>query len=137
VRENLLLGGWQARNADLRPVLGMFPRLAERLDQVAGSMSGGEQQMCAIGRALMSKPRFLLVDELSLGLAPVIVDEIMTELTHIAAQGTGILLVEQDAGAALEVARRAYVLENGLVTLHGAAASLAQDDRVRAAYLGV
>jgi branched-chain amino acid transport system ATP-binding protein len=137
VRDNLRLGGWRVRTDDTSAVLAMFPRLAERLRQVAGSLSGGEQQMCAIGRALMSRPRFLLVDELSLGLAPVVVEEIMGRLSEVAATGTGILLVEQDAGHALEVAQRAYVLENGAVTLAGPADELADDPRIRAAYLGV
>jgi branched-chain amino acid transport system ATP-binding protein len=137
VRQNLRLGGWHRRNADLAPVLTLFPALAPRLDQVAGSLSGGEQQMCAIGRALMSRPHVLLIDELSLGLAPVLVDAILDRLTSIAATGTGVLLVEQDAGAALDVAARAYVLENGRITLHGDADELARDSRVRAAYLGI
>jgi len=137
VRDNLRLGGWRARNEDMGTVLELFPRLHERLDQVAGSMSGGEQQMCAIARALMGRPDFLLIDELSLGLAPVIVEEIMARLGQVAAEGTGILLVEQDAGHALEVAQRAYVLENGRITVTGKAAELAADPRVRAAYLGV
>jgi branched-chain amino acid transport system ATP-binding protein len=111
--------------------------LAGRLGQVAGSLSGGEQQMCAIGRALMGQPRYLLIDELSLGLAPVVVDEILSRLSAVAGKGTGVLLVEQDAGAALEVASRAYVLESGQVTLAGRAADLLVDARVRAAYLGM
>jgi branched-chain amino acid transport system ATP-binding protein len=137
VRENLRLGGWYRRNADIGPVVELFPRLGERLHQVAGSLSGGEQQMCAIGRALMSRPQMLLIDELSLGLAPVLVDEIFNRLAGIAATGTGVLLVEQDAGAALEAASRAYVLENGRITLSGPAATLANDSRVRTAYLGL
>ncbi len=137
VRDNLRLGGYRSKNGDLEAVLALFPRLGERLNQVAGSMSGGEQQMCAIGRALMSQPDFLLIDELSLGLAPLIVEEIMSRLGTVAAAGTGVLLVEQDAGHALEVAGRAYVLENGAVALCGQAAELADDPRVRAAYLGV
>ena len=137
VRDNLRLGGWHRRSSDLTAVLDLFPRLGERLDQVAGSLSGGEQQMCAIGRAMMSQPRYLLIDELSLGLAPVLVDEILAKLSDITAAGAGILLVEQDAGSALEVAQRGYVLENGAVTLSGPAADLAGDARVRAAYLGV
>jgi ABC-type branched-subunit amino acid transport system ATPase component len=92
-------------------VLDLFPRLKERLDQVVGSMSGGEQQMCAIARALMSRPAMLLLDELSLGLAPLLVEEIMSKLIAVAAEGTGVLLVEQDAGYALEIAQRAYVLK--------------------------
>jgi branched-chain amino acid transport system ATP-binding protein len=137
VRDNLRLGAWRTRDEDMTTVLDLFPRLRERLGQVAGSMSGGEQQMCAIGRALMSRPEFLLIDELSLGLAPLLVEEIMSRLTAVAASGTGILLVEQDAGHALEIAQRAYVLENGHITLTGQAAALADDPRVREAYLGV
>jgi branched-chain amino acid transport system ATP-binding protein len=145
VRDNLLLGGWRNRERNgwrdrergLEPVLALFPKLGQRLTQVAGSMSGGEQQMCAIGRALVGRPEFLLIDELSLGLAPLVVDEIMARLADVAAAGTGILLVEQDAGAALEVAGRAYVLENGRVTLHRPAGELLADPRVREAYLGV
>jgi branched-chain amino acid transport system ATP-binding protein len=137
VRDNLRLGGWRVRNTDLSTVVSLFPRLGERLDQIAGSLSGGEQQMCAVGRALMGRPEFLLIDELSLGLAPVVVDEILERLSDIAGTGCGILLVEQDAGAALDVATRAYVLENGSVSLSGHAKVLADDNRVRAAYLGV
>jgi branched-chain amino acid transport system ATP-binding protein len=137
VRDNLRLGAWRTRDEDPSTVLELFPRLRERLDQIAGSLSGGEQQMCAIGRALMSRPDFLLIDELSLGLAPVLVDEIMSRLTQISATGTGVLLVEQDAGHALEIAQRAYVLENGRITLDGPSADLLADPRVRAAYLGV
>jgi branched-chain amino acid transport system ATP-binding protein len=106
VKDNLRLGAWRTRDEDLTTVLALFPRLKERLSQVAGSMSGGEQQMCAIGRALMGRPGYLLIDELSLGLAPLIVDEIMSRLATVASDGTGILLVEQDAGHALEVAQR-------------------------------
>jgi branched-chain amino acid transport system ATP-binding protein len=137
VRDNLRLGGFHRKNDDLAPVLNLFPRLAERLDQIAGSMSGGEQQMCAIARAMMSRPAYLLIDELSLGLAPRVVDEILARLSDIVASGTGVLLVEQDAGAALEVSGRAYVLENGRIVLSGSATDLAHDARVREAYLGV
>ncbi|HEU5028564.1 MAG TPA: ABC transporter ATP-binding protein [Spirillospora sp.] len=136
VRDNLRLGGWVNRNGDLGPVLEIFPRLADRLGQVAGSMSGGEQQMCAIARALMGRPRLLLIDELSLGLAPLVVDEILERLAGIAGTGTGVLLVEQDAGAALEVADRGYVLELGRIGLSGTADELAADPRMRSAYLG-
>ena len=137
VHDNLRLGGWRTRNDDMSAVLALFPRLGERLSQVAGSLSGGEQQMCAIARALMGRPDFLLIDELSLGLAPVIVELIMSRLTEVAAEGTGVLLVEQDAGHALELAQRAYVLENGQIVLSGKARELADDPRVQAAYLGV
>ena len=136
VRDNLRLGGWLSRSDSVDEVVRLFPRLGERLHQVAGSMSGGEQQMCAIARALMSRPAFLLIDELSLGLARIVVDEILARLPEIVAGGTGVLLVEQDAGAALEVAQRAYVLENGRIALSGAAVALVDDARVRAAYLG-
>jgi len=137
VRENLRLGGLRNKEAALEEVLALFPRLNARLRQVAGSLSGGEQQMCAIGRALMGRPAYLLLDELSLGLAPLLVDEILARLADIAAGGTGILLVEQDAGAALEVCQYAYVLENGAVTLHGEPATVADDPTVRSAYLGI
>ncbi len=137
VRDNLRLGGLRASGDSLDEVLTLFPRLGGRLNQVAGSLSGGEQQMCAIGRALMGRPAYLLVDELSLGLAPMVVDEILARLTDIAAGGTGVLLVEQDAGAALEVCQYAYVLENGAITLHGEPDRVADDSTVRSAYLGI
>jgi branched-chain amino acid transport system ATP-binding protein len=137
VRDNLRLGAWRTRNEDMTNVLELFPRLKERLDQVAGSMSGGEQQMCAIARALMSRPEMLLIDELSLGLAPLLVEEIMSRLITVATEGTGVLLVEQDAGYALEIAQRAYVLENGKVVLSDLAEKLAGDPRVREAYLSI
>jgi branched-chain amino acid transport system ATP-binding protein len=140
VRDNLRLGGIRTKakgTGELDAVLSLFPRLGERLQQLAGSLSGGEQQMCAIGRALMGRPSYLLVDELSLGLAPMLVDEILARLVQVAEGGTGVLLVEQDAGAALEVGRYAYVLENGAVTLHGPSEQVADDPTVRSAYLGV
>ncbi len=137
VRDNLRLGGWRTRNSDLEPVLEMFPRLRERLSQVAGSMSGGEQQMCAIARGLMSQPDLIMIDELSLGLAPVIVDEIMERLSDIAAAGTSVLLVEQDVDAALSVAERAYVVETGRIAFSGKAGELLADSRIQESYLGV
>ena len=117
-------------------MFGLFPRLRERLAQPGGTLSGGEQQMLAIGRALMAEPRLLLLDEPSLGLAPLLVQQIFGIIREINAQGTTILLVEQNARLALRVARRAYVLETGQLALEGTAAELARDPRVRAAYLG-
>ena len=137
VRDNLRLGGWRTHNTDLDRVLELFPQLGDRLNQVAGSMSGGEQQMCAIARGLMSEPHIMMIDELSLGLAPVVVDEIIARLPDIASSGTSILLVEQDVDAALTVAERAYVLETGHIVLSGVASDLLADPRVQESYLGV
>ncbi|MGH3342447.1 MAG: ABC transporter ATP-binding protein [Carbonactinosporaceae bacterium] len=137
VRDNLLLGGWRGRNSDLEPVLAVFPRLGDRLGQVAGSLSGGEQQMCAIARGLMAKPDLMMIDELSLGLAPVIIEEIMALLPGIAAQGTAILLVDQDVDVALTIAQRGYVLEVGRMVMQGPAEELLADERVQDSYLGV
>lgn len=137
VRDNLRLGGWRVRDTNIDRVVELFPRLGERLHQIAGSMSGGEQQMCAIARGLMSQPHVMMIDELSLGLAPVVVDEIIQRLPGIAASGTSILLVEQDVDAALTIAERAYVLETGHIVLSGQAADLLADPRVQESYLGV
>jgi branched-chain amino acid transport system ATP-binding protein len=137
VRENLLLGGWRIHNTRLDHVLELFPSLADRLEQLAGSMSGGEQQMCAIARGLMSEPELLMIDELSLGLAPVIVDEIIARLPDIAAAGTSVLLVEQDVDAALTVAEHAYVLDLGRIVVGGRAGELLADRRIQEAYLGI
>ncbi len=141
VAENLALGAYLvpgraevARRQDA--VLARFPRLRERLAQVAGSMSGGEQQMLAIGRALMGSPRLLLLDEPSMGLAPLFVEEIFAIIEALKADGTTILLVEQNASAALDVADHAYVLETGRIVLSGPAPDVAQDPGVAAAYLG-
>jgi branched-chain amino acid transport system ATP-binding protein len=139
VRENLQMGAYLRDPRDATAyerALALFPRLRERLGQSAGTLSGGEQQMLAIGRALMAQPRLLLLDEPSLGLAPLLVQQIFAIIQEINAQGTTVVLVEQNARQALRVAQRAYVLETGAVTLSGAATELAQDERVRRAYLG-
>ncbi len=141
VAENLTLGAWTLRDAAeaarrRERVLTRFPRLRERLREAAGALSGGEQQMLAIGRALMAGPRLLLLDEPSMGLAPRIVEEIFALIAELKADGVTLLLVEQNASAALEVADRAYVLENGRITLSGPAWKVAQDPAVVAAYLG-
>ncbi len=138
VRENLLAGGYAYPDgADLDRAMELFPLLGERMSQLAGSLSGGEQQMCAIARGLMSRPKLLMIDELSLGLAPKLVDEIMGQLDAVAAGGTALLLVEQDVDAALEIARRGYVLETGRIATSGTSDELRDDPRVREAYLGV
>jgi branched-chain amino acid transport system ATP-binding protein len=142
VAENLALGGYTAR-ADralvrrrMEAAFAMFPRLAERRAQLGGTLSGGEQQMLAIGRALMTEPRLLALDEPSMGLAPTLVRAIFAALAEIRRRGTAVLLVEQNARQALRLAARAYVLETGRVVLEGPAASLAADPRVQATYLG-
>ncbi len=136
VRDNLRLGGWATRAADTDRVLALFPQLTGRLNQVAGTLSGGEQQMCAIARGLMSRPKLLMIDELSLGLAPLVVDEILARLPDIAAGGTAVLLVEQDVDAALSVSARGYVLETGRIALSGTSPELRADPRIQQAYLG-
>ena len=140
VRENLMMGAYLRSDAgvgtDLERVFGLFPRLAERLTQVAGTLSGGEQQMLAIGRALMANPRLLLLDEPSMGLAPVLVEQIFDTISDINRQGMTILLVEQNAAMALSIAHRGYVLETGSIALAGTAAELSENADVRRAYLG-
>ncbi|MBI5947561.1 MAG: ABC transporter ATP-binding protein [Chloroflexi bacterium] len=140
VYENLQLGAFQRSDAgvasDYERVFALFPRLRERARQTAGTLSGGEQQMLSMGRALMARPRLLLLDEPSMGLSPILVDAIFATIRQIREQGATILLVEQNALMALEVADRAYVIESGLITLKGAGAELAKDDSVRRAYLG-
>jgi branched-chain amino acid transport system ATP-binding protein len=142
VRDQLRLGAFRRRDrsqvdADLEYVLSLFPRLRERLNQLGGHLSGGEQQMAAIARGLMARPRLLMIDELSLGLAPVLVEHLMEVIGQLNASGTTILIVEQDVQSALERAHRGYVLESGHMVLSGPAADLLADPRVRQAYLGV
>jgi branched-chain amino acid transport system ATP-binding protein len=140
VRENLVLGGVQrpARDvdADIRRVGELFPRLQERMDQAGGTLSGGEQQMLSIARALMSKPRMLILDEPSLGLAPLLVERVFQTVSSLKAGGLTILLVEQNVHHALDLADRAYVMESGRITMEGEAAELRHDPRVESAYLG-
>jgi branched-chain amino acid transport system ATP-binding protein len=140
VEDNLLLGGWTRPRAAIAPrlreIYELFPRLAERRTQPAGTLSGGEQQMLAIGRALMSEPRLLLLDEPSMGLAPRLVDTIFETVDRLRRSGTTMLLVEQNAFAALSVADRGYVLESGRVVLDGPARDLLANEQVKAAYLG-
>jgi branched-chain amino acid transport system ATP-binding protein len=139
VAENLEMGAFRFKRldqADLDRVLELFPRLRERYRQVSGTLSGGEQQMLAIGRALMGKPRLLLLDEPSMGLAPMVVAQIFDIIREINISGVTVLLVEQNAAQALGLANRGYVLETGELVLHGTGSELLADDRVRAAYLG-
>ncbi len=141
VLENLRVGARTPESRrripeSLEQVFELFPRLAERRSQVAGSLSGGEQQMCAIGRALMARPRLLMLDEPSLGLAPVVVNAIFANLARINHAGTTILLVEQNVLKALTLSHRAYVLEDGRIALEGPSARLLADERIRTAYLG-
>ena len=141
VAENLLMGAYSRSDkkgiaTDLERMYGLFPRLAERKDQLAGTLSGGEQQMVAMARALMSHPRLLMLDEPSMGLAPLMVQKIFETIRDIAALGMSILLVEQNAKLALQVAQRGYVMESGTITLSGAAGELLGSDAVQRAYLG-
>jgi branched-chain amino acid transport system ATP-binding protein len=141
ITENLQMGA-HIRNdkadiaADMDKVFTIFPRLKERKDQLAGTMSGGEQQMLAMGRALMSRPKVLLLDEPSMGLSPIMVDKIFEVVREVYAQGVTILLVEQNASRALQIADRGYVMESGIITMSGDAKQMLSDPKVRAAYLG-
>ena len=140
ITENLLMGAFVRKDAevdaDMDKVFALFPRLAERRKQLAGTMSGGEQQMLAMGRALMARPKLLLLDEPSMGLSPIMVDKIFEVVNDIHQRGTTVLLVEQNASRALKLANRGYVMESGEVTMSGAGSDLLADPRVRAAYLG-
>ncbi|HEY4887987.1 MAG TPA: ABC transporter ATP-binding protein [Candidatus Dormibacteraeota bacterium] len=142
VLDNLRMGAYTRKNAaeikrDMDRVFELFPRLKERLNQIAGTLSGGEQQMCAMGRALMAKPKLLMLDEPSLGLAPILVETIFSIVREINAQGTPVLLVEQNANKALEVAHRAYVLETGVIVKTGTGKELLESEDVQKAYLGM
>jgi len=141
IEENLAMGAYirhdrDGVHADIDRVFDLFPRLKERRRQTAGTLSGGEQQMLAIGRALMSKPKLLLLDEPSMGLAPLMVQKVFETVVSVSREGVTILLIEQNAKLALEVSHRGYVMESGEITLEGASKSLLHDSKVRAAYLG-
>ena len=141
IMENLYMGAYirsdkQGIEADIEKMFVIFPRLKERRTQLAGTMSGGEQQMLAMGRALMSRPKVLLLDEPSMGLSPLMVDKIFEVVQDVYAQGVTVLLVEQNASRALSIANRGYVMESGIITMHGDAKHMLNDPKVRAAYLG-
>ena len=142
VRENLLMGAFTRDDQDeiqrsMERVFSSFPRLKERINQLGGTLSGGEQQMLATGRGLMSRPNLLMMDEPSMGLSPILVEEIFNIIKEINSQGTSILLVEQNAQMALSISTRAYVLETGRIVLEGSASEIANNPQVKAAYLGV
>ena len=140
ITENLMMGAYSRDDdeieADMEKVFAIFPRLKERASQLAGTMSGGEQQMLAMGRALMARPKVLLLDEPSMGLSPIMVDKIFEVVNEIHSQGVTVLLVEQNASRALQLANRGYVMESGLVSMTGSGQDLLTDPKVRAAYLG-
>jgi branched-chain amino acid transport system ATP-binding protein len=142
VKENLLMGAYTRKDPNeiersMQRVFASFPRLKERLNQLGGTLSGGEQQMLATGRGLMSRPTLLMMDEPSMGLSPILVEEIFNIIKDINSQGTSILLVEQNAQMALSISHRAYVLETGRIVLSGTAREIAENPRVKEAYLGV
>jgi branched-chain amino acid transport system ATP-binding protein len=141
IMENLYMGAYirndkEAIEQDIEKMFAIFPRLKERRDQLAGTMSGGEQQMLAMGRALMSRPKVLLLDEPSMGLSPIMVDKIFEVVQDVFDQGVTVLLVEQNASRALSIANRGYVMESGIITMRGDAKQMLTDPKVRAAYLG-
>ena len=141
IEENLQIGAYIRNDKegianDIERVFGIFPRLKERRSQLAGTLSGGEQQMLAMGRALLSQPKVLLLDEPSMGLSPIMVDKIFEVVQDVAAQGVTMLLVEQNASRALGIASRGYVMDSGLITMTGDAKQMLTDPKVRAAYLG-
>lgn len=141
ITENLMMGAYLRNDKaeialDIEKMFGIFPRLKERKDQLAGTMSGGEQQMLAMGRALMSRPKVLLLDEPSMGLSPIMVAKIFEVVREVSAQGVTVLLVEQNAKLALQAADRAYVMDSGIITMSGNAKEMLSDPKVRAAYLG-
>lgn len=141
VYQNLLMGSYirkdkKAANEDIERIYERFPRLKERKKQIAGTLSGGEQQMLAMGRALMSRPKLLMLDEPSMGLSPLLVDEVFTIIKELNREGTTVLLVEQNAGKSLAISDRAYVLENGKIVLSGTGEELLQSEEVKKAYLG-
>ena len=141
IMENLYMGAYirndkEAIEQDIEKIFAIFPRLKERRDQLAGTMSGGEQQMLAMGRALMSRPKVLLLDEPSMGLSPIMVDKIFEVVQDVFDQGVTVLLVEQNASRALSIANRGYVMESGIITMRGDAKRMLTDPKVRAAYLG-
>jgi branched-chain amino acid transport system ATP-binding protein len=141
ILENLHMGAYLRNdkagiNADIERVFALFPRLQERSGQLSGTLSGGEQQMLAMGRALLSRPKLLLLDEPSMGLSPLMVDKIFEVIAQVAAMGVTVLLVEQNASRALKMAQRAYVMESGEISMQGDAKTLLHDPKVRAAYLG-
>ena len=141
VYQNLLMGAYiqkdkKAIKEDIKKIYARFPRLEERKNQIAGTLSGGEQQMLAMGRALMSRPKLLMLDEPSMGLSPLLVDEVFTIIKDLNKEGTTVLLVEQNAGKSLAISDRAYVLENGKIVLSGTGEELLQSEEVKKAYLG-
>jgi branched-chain amino acid transport system ATP-binding protein len=142
VRDNLKMGGYLRTNSgdvnqDMERVFDLFPVLRDRVTQLAGTLSGGEQQMCAIGRGLMAKPRLLIIDELSLGLAPIVTEQILEVVQEIHRNGLTLLIVEQDVQSILEICDRGYVMETGRISLKGPASDLLQNDHVKAAYMGI